>query len=62
MSGKHPQIAGMADREASRRRVAAEALFAVMDAGEFDLDQAAVDRLNGPTFACPDMGIGLSRA
>ena len=38
-----------AEIEASReRRRAAEALFAVMDAGGFDLDPAAIDRLNAP--------------
>lgn len=30
------------------RRVAAEALFEAMDAERFDLDLAAVDRLNAP--------------
>jgi hypothetical protein len=31
-----------------RRRAAAEALLAAMDAGEFDLDLDAIDRLNEP--------------
>jgi hypothetical protein len=31
------------------RRVAAEALFAAMDDGGFDLDLGAIDRLNAPT-------------
>jgi hypothetical protein len=30
------------------RRAAAEALFAAMDGGAFDLDLGAIDRLNGP--------------
>lgn len=38
-----------AELEAGRnRRVAAEALFEAMDAEQFDLDVAAVDRLNAP--------------
>jgi hypothetical protein len=32
------------------RREAAEALFAAMDSGGFDLDLAAVDRLNEPAL------------
>jgi hypothetical protein len=36
-------------KEAGRqRRFAAEVLFEAMDAGLFDLDLAAVDRLNAP--------------
>ncbi len=31
------------------RRAAAEGFFSVMDDGQFDLDLAAIDRLNGPT-------------
>ncbi len=31
------------------RRAAAEALFAAMDSGGFDLDLDAVDRMNAPT-------------
>jgi hypothetical protein len=30
------------------RRIAAEEFFAAMDGGGFDLDLAAIDRLNGP--------------
>ena len=30
------------------RRIAAEGLFAAMDGGRFDLDLAAIDRLNEP--------------
>ncbi len=38
-----------AELQAGRdRRVAAEGFFAAMDGGGFDLDLAAVDRLNGP--------------
>jgi hypothetical protein len=38
-----------AELEAGRnRRVAAEALFTAMDSEKFDLDLAAVDRLNAP--------------
>ena len=38
-----------AELEAGRnRRTAAEALFEAMDAAQFDLDPAAVDRLNTP--------------
>jgi hypothetical protein len=38
-----------AELEAGRnRRTAAEALLAAMDGGQFDLDLAAVDRLNEP--------------
>jgi len=33
------------------RRAAASALFAAMDGGDFDLDLAAIDRLNGPPSA-----------
>jgi hypothetical protein len=33
------------------RRIAAEALFEAMDAEQFDLDLAAVDRLNAPPTA-----------
>lgn len=33
------------------RRAAAEALLAAMDGGAFDLDLAAIDRLNGPPSA-----------
>ena len=33
------------------RRQAAEALFETMDSGGFDLDPAAVDRLNAPSSA-----------
>ncbi|HXE44699.1 MAG TPA: hypothetical protein VN635_05830 [Conexibacter sp.] len=33
------------------RRAAAEEFFSAMDEGRFDLDLAAVDRLNGPTNA-----------
>ena len=33
------------------RRTAAEALFAMMDSGGFDLDLDAIDRLNGPASA-----------
>lgn len=41
-----------AELEAGRnRRVAAEALFEAMDAEQFDLDLAAVDRLNAPPAA-----------
>jgi hypothetical protein len=43
VSGAHAEL------EASReRRRAAEALFAAMDAGGFDLDPAAIDELNAP--------------
>jgi len=39
-----------AELEAARhRRAAAEALFGAMDAGHFDLDLAAIDRLNEST-------------
>ena len=39
-----------AELEAGRnRRTAAEALFEAMDEGHFDLDLAAIDRLNEPT-------------
>jgi hypothetical protein len=39
-----------AELQAGRgRRAAAESLLAVMDSGGFDLDLAAIDRLNGPT-------------
>jgi hypothetical protein len=31
------------------RRAAAESLFEAMDEGQFDLDLAAIDRLNEPT-------------
>jgi hypothetical protein len=31
------------------RRAAAEALLAALDGGDFDLDLAAIDRLNGPS-------------
>lgn len=31
------------------RRAAAEGMLAAMDAGGFDLDLAAIDRLNGPS-------------
>jgi hypothetical protein len=37
-----------AKEEARERRLAAEALFEAMDAGWFDLDLAAIDRLNAP--------------
>jgi hypothetical protein len=41
-----------AELEAGRnRRAAAEALFDAMDAEQFDLDLAAVDRLNAPPTA-----------
>jgi len=41
-----------AELQAGRnRREAAEALFAAMDAGGFDLDVTAIDRLNGPPAA-----------
>ena len=41
-----------AELEAGRnRRAAAEALFEAMDDGGFDLDLAAVDRLNAPPTA-----------
>jgi hypothetical protein len=35
-------------RAARERRAAAEALFALMDNGGFDLDLDAIDRLNSP--------------
>jgi len=39
-----------AELQAGRgRRAAAEDLFAVMDSGGFNLDLAAIDRLNAPT-------------
>lgn len=39
-----------AELQAGRdRRAAAEALFAMMDDGGFDLDLDAIDRLNAPT-------------
>jgi hypothetical protein len=41
-----------AELEAARnRRAAAEALFEAMDGEQFDLDLAAVDRLNAPPAA-----------
>lgn len=49
MSPKHPEIAVAADSDleaARNRQVAAESLFEAMDDGRFDLDLAAVDRLN----------------
>lgn len=36
---------------ARNRRAAAEALFEAMDEGMFDLDLAAIDRLNAPPAA-----------
>jgi hypothetical protein len=56
MPSKHPRIAvtadpelGEAEFEAGRnRREAAKALFEAMDGAQFDLDLAAVDRLNAP--------------
>ena len=36
---------------ACNRRAAAEALFEAMDEGMFDLDLAAIDRLNAPPAA-----------
>lgn len=35
-------------RAGRKRRAAAEALFALMDSGGFDLDLDAIDRLNSP--------------
>jgi hypothetical protein len=51
MPSKHPRIVVTADPELEagrNRRVAAEALFEAMDAGRFDLDLEAVERLNAP--------------
>jgi hypothetical protein len=52
MPSKHPRIAvAEAELEGGRnRRTAAEALFEAMDEGHFDLDPAAIDRLNEPTL------------
>jgi chitinase len=36
-------------RAGRERRAAAEALFALMDSGGFDLDLDAIDRLNSPS-------------
>ena len=42
-------VGAEAELEAGRnRRTAAEALFEAMDAAGFDLDPAAIDRLNAP--------------
>ena len=54
MPSEHPQIDVTADSELEvgrDRRVAAEALFEAMGVGQFDLDLAAVDRLNAPSAA-----------
>jgi hypothetical protein len=50
MPSKHPRIVvAEAELEAGRnRRTAAVALFEAMDDGHFDLDPAAIDRLNEP--------------
>lgn len=49
-----------AELEAGRdRRAAAQALFEAMDTEQFDLDLAAVDRLNAPPP--PDAGPALGR-
>jgi hypothetical protein len=61
MLSKHPRIAvtAVAELEAARdRRVAAEALFEAMDTEQFDLDLAAVDRLNTPPAAWCRPGSG----
>lgn len=45
-------LAAGAELEAGRnRRLAAEALFEAMEGDRFDLDLAAVDRLNAPPAA-----------
>jgi membrane-associated phospholipid phosphatase len=46
---RRPVGGGGVEREAGRnRRTAAEGLFEAMDGGQFDLDPAAIDRLNAP--------------
>ncbi len=43
VAGAQAQLEGR-----DERRAAGEALLSAMDAGEFDLDLDAIDRLNGP--------------